>query len=65
MSLELSEQELVRRESLAKLKAEGIEPFPAALFPVDTLSKEVKENYEEGKKVVVAGRLMSKNIMGK
>ena len=65
MSLELSEQELVRRDSLQKLKAEGIEPFPAALFPVDTLSKEVKENYEEGKKVIVAGRLMSKNIMGK
>ena len=65
MSLELSEQELVRRDSLQKLKAEGIEPFPAALFPVDTLSKEVRENYEEGKKVIVAGRLMSKNIMGK
>lgn len=65
MSLELSEQELVRRDSLQKLKAEGIEPFPAALFPVDTLSKEVRENYEEGKKVIIAGRLMSKNIMGK
>jgi len=65
MSLELSEQELVRRDSLQKLKAEGIEPFPAALFPVDTISKEVRENYEEGKKVIVAGRLMSKNIMGK
>ena len=65
MSLELSEQELVRRDSLQKLKDEGIEPFPAALFPVDTLSKEVRENYEEGKKVIIAGRLMSKNIMGK
>ena len=65
MSLELSEQELVRRDSLQKLKDEGIEPFPAALFPVDTLSKEVRENYEKGKKVIIAGRLMSKNIMGK
>lgn len=65
MSLELSEQELIRRETLDKLNNIGIEAYPAALFPVNTLSTEVKENYEEGKKVVVAGRLMSKNIMGK
>ena len=65
MSLELSEQELVRRETLNKMREKGIEPYPAALFPVDTLSKEIQENYEEGKRVIVAGRLMSKNIMGK
>jgi lysyl-tRNA synthetase, class II len=65
MSLELSEQEIIRRETLNKLREAGIEPYPAALFPVDTLSKEVKENYEEGKRIVIAGRLMSKNIMGK
>lgn len=65
MSLELSEQEIVRRETLNKMREKGIEPYPAALFPVDTLSKEVHENYEEGKRVIVAGRLMSKNIMGK
>ncbi|MDB9931756.1 lysine--tRNA ligase [Flavobacteriales bacterium] len=65
MSLELSEQEIVRRESLNKLREAGIDPYPAALFPVDTLSKEIKDNYEEGKRVIIAGRLMSKNIMGK
>jgi len=65
MSLELSEQEIIRRETRKKIIAQGIEPYPAALFPVDTLSKAVKENYEEGKRVVVAGRLMTKNIMGK
>ena len=65
MSLELSEQEIIRRETLNKIREKGIEPYPAALFPVDTLSKEVQENYEEGKRVIVAGRLMTKNIMGK
>ena len=65
MSLELSEQEIFRRETRTKLINQGIEPYPAALFPVDTLSKEVKENYEEGKRVIIAGRLMTKNIMGK
>jgi len=65
MSLELSEQEIIRRETRKKIIDQGIEPYPAALFPVDTLSKAVKENYEEGKRVVVAGRLMTKNIMGK
>ncbi len=65
MSIELSEQELIRRESLAKLRALGIEPYPADLFPVDTLSSQIKEHFEEGKKVVLAGRLMSRRIMGK
>ena len=52
MSLqELSEQELFRRESLKKLREIGIEPFPAELFPVDTLSNDIKNKYEEGKKV--------------
>jgi lysyl-tRNA synthetase class 2 len=65
MSLELSEQEIFRRETRKKIIAQGIDPYPAALFPVNTLSSEVKENYEEGKRVIVAGRLMTKNIMGK
>ncbi len=65
MSLELSEQEIIRRETREKLINQGIEPYPAALYPVNTLSKEVKENYVEGKRVNVAGRLMTKNIMGK
>ena len=66
MSLqELSEQELFRRESLNKLRAMGIEPFPAQLFPVDILSQEIKDHYTEGKEVCLAGRMMSKRIMGK
>ncbi len=64
MSQQLSEQELVRRESLTKLRALGINPYPQALYPVTILSKEIKENYEEGKKVVIAGRLMSRRIQG-
>ncbi len=66
MSLqELSEQELFRRESLKKLRKLGIEPFPAQLYPVDALSKEIKDNYSEGKAVCLAGRIMGKRIMGK
>ena len=66
MSLqELSEQELFRRESLNKLRALGIEPYPAQLFPVNALSQYVLDNYAEGKEVCMAGRIMSKRIMGK
>jgi lysyl-tRNA synthetase class 2 len=65
MSQQLSEQELVRRESLTKLRALGINPYPQALYPVTILSEEIKENYEEGKKVVIAGRLMSRRNQGK
>jgi lysyl-tRNA synthetase class 2 len=65
MSLHLSEQEQVRRESLQKLRDLGIDPYPAALYPVDTLSTDIESNFEEGKKVIVAGRLMSRRIMGK
>ncbi|PIQ15751.1 MAG: lysine--tRNA ligase [Flavobacteriales bacterium CG18_big_fil_WC_8_21_14_2_50_32_9] len=63
--MQLSEQETIRREALVKLRALGINPFPAALFPVNIQSKEVKDNFQEGKEVVLAGRLMSKRIMGK
>lgn len=62
---ELSEQEIQRRESLNKLRSLNIEPFPAPLYPVNALSKELLENYEEGKEVCVAGRMMSRRIMGK
>jgi lysyl-tRNA synthetase class 2 len=65
MSQQLSEQELVRREALTKLRALGINPYPQALYPVTILSKEIKENYEEAKKVVIAGRLMSRRNQGK
>lgn len=63
--MQLSEQELIRREKLSKLRALGINPYPADLFPVDHTSKQAKENYEEGKKVILAGRLMSRRIQGK
>ncbi len=63
--MQLSEQEIVRREKLNTLRGKGIEPYPAALYPVDSSSKAIKEEFEEGKKVVIAGRLMSRRIQGK
>nr|WP_321247055.1 lysine--tRNA ligase [uncultured Psychroserpens sp.] len=63
--MQLSEQELVRREKLAKLRALGINPYPADLYPVDHTSKQIKDNFEDGKKVIIAGRLMVINIQGK
>jgi len=61
----LSEQELIRREKLAELKKLGINPYPAALFPVTFYAQDLPKNYSEGKEVVVAGRLMSRRIQGK
>lgn len=63
--MQLSEQEIIRREKLSKLKELGINPYPANLFAVDHTSKQIKADFEEGKKVVVAGRLMSSRIQGK
>ncbi|WP_299323280.1 lysine--tRNA ligase [uncultured Maribacter sp.] len=63
--MQLSEQELIRREKLEKLRALGINPYPAALYPVDATSASIKSNYVEGKQVIVAGRLMSRRIQGK
>ncbi|WP_339342966.1 lysine--tRNA ligase [uncultured Polaribacter sp.] len=63
--MQLSEQEVVRRDKLAKLRDLGINPYPADLFPVDANSKGIKEDFVEGKQVVVAGRLMVINIQGK
>jgi len=63
--LELSEQEVQRREKLEKLRALGIEPYPAAEYTITSNSNEIKTNFEEGKKVTIAGRLMSQRIMGK
>jgi len=63
--MQLSEQEVIRRKKLTKLREMGINPYPAALYPVDTTSKNIKENYKEGKKVVISGRLMSRRIQGK
>ena len=63
--MQLSEQEIVRREKLTALRKEGINPYPADLFPVDHTTAKLKANFEEGKKVVMAGRLMSRRIQGK
>ncbi|WP_339651397.1 lysine--tRNA ligase [uncultured Maribacter sp.] len=63
--MQLSEQELIRREKLEKLRALGINPYPAALYPLNATSASIKSNYEEGKQVIVAGRLMSRRIQGK
>ena len=67
MTRVLSEQELVRRESLQKLRDLGVDPYPADLFDVNITSKQIKEKYKEGEEldVVIAGRLMSRRIMGK
>ena len=63
--MQLSEQEQVRREKLTKLRALGINPYPADLFPVDAMTSDIKHNFENGKKVIIAGRLMSRRIQGK
>ena len=65
-----SEQELIRREKLAKLQAAGIDPFPAPLYPVNSFSTDIKNNYTEETKdqftnLCVAGRIMSINDKGK
>jgi len=66
---ELSEQEIVRRTSMQKMKEMGIDPYPAAEFPVNVSTSEIKENYSPElnnyQEVVLAGRIMSRRIMGK
>jgi len=63
--MQLSEQEVIRREKLAKLKTLGIDPYPADLYPVSQTIKQVKENFLQGQKVVLAGRIMGFRIQGK
>jgi lysyl-tRNA synthetase class 2 len=63
--MQLSEQELVRREKLVKLRELGINPYPADLYPVTHTSKQIKDQFEAGKKVVIAGRLMVIKVQGK
>ncbi|MFN7014406.1 MAG: OB-fold nucleic acid binding domain-containing protein, partial [Bacteroidia bacterium] len=67
--MSLSDLELIRRESLHQLRLMGIEPYPADSFEVNVSSKEIIENYDRNKldykNVAIAGRLMSKRIMGK
>ncbi|MCH2195129.1 lysine--tRNA ligase [Kordia sp.] len=62
--MQLSEQEIVRREKLSKLRELDINPYPANLYPVNHTSKQVKETFAEGKQVIIAGRLMSRRIQG-
>ena len=61
---QLSEQELVRRDKLAKLRELGINPYPADLYPLTHLSSKIKKEFKEGEKVNIAGRLMSRRIQG-
>ena len=65
--LELSEQEIVRRQSLQELRNMGINPYPAAEFPTNAYSADIKNEFKEDEKreVVIAGRLMGKRVMGK
>src|SRR5574344_1659885 len=68
MNQELNDQEQFRRQSLETLRSIGINPYPAAEFPTNAFSTEVKENFtDDGEKyeVVMAGRLMSRRIMRK
>src|SRR5574344_1335928 len=66
--MELSEQELFRRQSLDTMREMGIEPYPAAQYPTDAFSTDIKsevKDEESGKPVCIAGRIMSRRIMGK
>ncbi len=69
MSLQLSEQEIVRREALDKMRALGIDPYPAAKFDVNATTQEILANFDKDKlnfqEVSIGGRMMSKRIMGK
>ena len=62
---ELSEQELIRREKLAKLRELGIDPYPAAAFDISHYATTVSEKFEQGQHVRMAGRLMSRRVQGK
>ena len=65
--LELSEQEIGRRQSLEELRNMGIDPYPAAEFPTNAFSTDIKENFkdDEEREVIIAGRMMSRRVMGK
>jgi lysyl-tRNA synthetase class 2 len=70
MSTHLSEQEIIRREKLSQLQEAGIDPYPAATYPVNAYSIDIKEGFSEETKdqfthVCVAGRIMSINDKGK
>ena len=68
MAIELSEQEQLRRQSLAALRELGINPYPAAMYDVNATAREITEHYDEAKgnfrQVRIAGRIMTRRIMG-
>ena len=61
----LSEQEIIRRESLQKLREHGIDPYPAGEYKRSHYSSDILDNYVEGEKVIIAGRLLRRKIQGK
>ena len=66
--LELSEQEIGRRESLQELRNMGIDPYPAAEYPTNAFSTDIRDNFrdeDESRQVSIAGRMMSRRVMGK
>lgn len=67
--LELSEQEIYRRGALEQLRAMGINPYPAAEYPVNAYSAEIRDNFDDNaetlREVCIAGRMMSRRVMGK
>lgn len=65
--LELSEQEIVRRQSLQELKDLGINPYPAEEYPTNAFSTDIKSNFdpEQKREIIIAGRMMSRRVMGK
>ena len=65
--LELSEQEIVRRQSLQELRNMGIDPYPAAEYPTNAFSSDIKNSFKDGEEheVCIAGRMMSRRVMGK
>ena len=68
MSIELSEQEQLRRQSLAALRELGIDPYPAARYEVTATARAIADNYDEARgnyqDIRIAGRIMSRRIMG-
>ena len=66
--LELSEQEIGRRQSLQELRNMGINPYPAAEYPTNAFSTDIRAEFkdeDEPRQVVIAGRMMSRRVMGK
>ena len=61
----LSEQQIIRREKLTKIRELGINPYPAELFKISHTADDINKSFKEKSKVIVAGRLMSRRIQGK